>query len=411
MTPTLNFAAAGSALFLIALLLLTRPWWLGVSTRVRRRRANVAAYQTRLVELDDERRAGLLDAEAAAGLQQELGARLLADADDVTADTVHPPTARPRAWAILVVGLLLALFAGGGYWYSGSWQMQQQIARRSVSDPQVAAMVETLAEKLTQQPDNVEGWALLGRSYFVLQRFGDAAKAYAEANARAKSPDAVLLTDEGEALAFADENNLTDQSAQLFAQALELQPDLGKALWYGGLSAAQRGDAATARARWSRLSQQDLPAPMRSVLQERLLALDSVAAPANGAAAGAAPAATQAASPVTLHIRVALAPELAAKIPPNATLLVFAQADGGPPMPLAVQRIAAAQLPLEVTLDDSQAMTPAMKLSQFEHYLVSARLSQSGMAQAQSGDLQGRIKAARAEASKPLQVTIDRVVP
>jgi len=109
---------------------------------------------------------------------------------------------------------------------------------------------------------------------------------------------------------------------------------------------------------------------------------------------------------------VALAPALAGKVPAGAILFVFAKAASGPPMPLAVQRLADARLPLTVTLDDSMAMAPGLKLSAFDQYVITARLSAGGSVQAQPGDLEGRAEARRATASEaPVSVTIDTVVP
>lgn len=423
MTPTLRFALAVAALFIVALAIATRPWWFAGANRVRRRRANVAAYQTRLAELDTEFAAGLIEGDDSEALKQELAARVLSDTN--AAEVLPAPVPRPRLWVIAIAGLLLAAFAGGGYWLDGSWRMQQQIANRELTDPKIAGLIQRLADKLSQHPEDAEGWSLLGRSYFALQRFGDAAKAYGEANAHLSVPDAEWLTDEGEALAFADEQNLVDRSAKLFDRALQLQPDLGKALWYAGLAAAQGNDVARARMLWTQLAQQDLPAPMRAVLQERMAALDAAmpaadsvenSNPSAGSSAGiAADSLTNSAAAknpaVILHLRITLAPALLNKIPPGANLLVFAKADGGPPMPLAVLRLPGAKLPLEVDLDDSLAMMPAMKLSRFDHYIVSARLSEAGMAQAKSGDLQGSLKVARDAAGKVQPLVIDSIVP
>jgi len=439
MMPALQFALAVAALFIVALAIATRPWWLAGTNHVRRRRANVAAYQTRLAELDTEFAAGLIEGDDSEALKQELAARVLSDTN--VAEALPGPVPRPRLWVIAIAGLLLAAFAGGGYWLDGSWRMQQQIASRELTDPKIAGLIQSLADKLSQHPEDAEGWSLLGRSYFALQRFGDAARAYGEANAYAKAPNAEWLADEGEALAFADEQNLVDRSAKLFDRALQLQPDLGKALWYAGLAAAQGNDVPRARMLWTRLAQQDLPAPMRAVLQERMAALDGAMPAAgsgeisavspdspSGAASGESSSASSEVSSkgssgtstpssksenpaIALHLRIALAPALLNKIPAGATLLVFAKADGGPPMPLAVLRLPGAKLPLDVVLDDSLAMMPAMKLSRFDHYLVSARLSQTGMARVAPGDLQGSLKVSRDEAGKVQLLVIDSIVP
>ncbi len=264
---------------------------------------------------------------------------------------------------------------------------------------------------------------MLGRSYFVTQKFTDAAKAYGEANARAAQPNPEWLAGQGEALAFARDRDLQGTPLQLFERALAIAPDYGKALWYAGMAAAQSGDIATAKARWSKLlAQPDLPPQMHEVLQAHLQELDgqaagpamaSAAAPAGGQAAGqASPSGQPTAAGPALNLHVSLAPEVAGKIPPGAVLFVFAKAEQGPPMPLAVQRLPGQALPADIKLDDSMAMAPSLRLSAFDRYIVTARLSGGGGAQAQSGDLEGILHVQRDQAGKKaLELRIDRVVP
>jgi len=396
----------------------TRPWWLG-ATRItlRRRGANVAAYRSRLAELDTEREAGLVSAQDVDALKTELASRLLKDAQPED-PAVQGGSGRRWLPAVLATVLLL-VFAGGWYGFSGSWKAQQQLAAGASQDEQVAGMVERLAERMRQQPDDPEGWAMLGRSYFVTQRYDQAAKAYGEANTRAAQPNPEWLAGQGEALAFARDRDLQGTPAQLFDRALSVAPDYGKALWYSGMAAAQAGDLATARLRWTKLlAQPDLPQEMHDVLQAHLQDLDgSGAGPAPGAVPGpvmataAQPAATAAASGPALDLHISLAPEIAGKIPPDAVLFVFAKAEQGPPMPLAVQRLPGQKPPLEVKLDDSMAMAPSLRLSAFDRYIITARLSGGGGAQAQSGDLEGSLHVGREQAGKPLELRIDRVVP
>ncbi|MBX6419838.1 MAG: c-type cytochrome biogenesis protein CcmI [Sinobacteraceae bacterium] len=389
---------AMAALCLAAAALATRPWWRSAEVpRLRRRRANVAAYDTRLAEIAAEEAAGLLGAEEAQALRQELGARLLAEA----ASDADPPSAparvprRPRA--ALLLGFLLAVFAAGGYWLSGTWVLQAHISAERQAQAQIEAMVQRLAQRLERNPDDPQGWALLGRSYFVMQRYADAARAYHEANARA--PQAEWLASEGEALAFAQGRDLRGEPLALFEKALALDADEGKALWYAGLAAEEAGDAATARARWEKLvAEPDLPAQMREVVQTRLSELGEERAASDAGA-------------TVLRLEISLAPALAGRVPADAVLFVYAKAANGPPMPLAVRKLPGAKLPLEVRLDDGMAMTPPLRLSAFEHYVVTARLSASGSAQPQSGDLEGRIEARRADSGKLLALRIDRVLP
>ncbi|MDR3416791.1 MAG: c-type cytochrome biogenesis protein CcmI [Nevskia sp.] len=410
-----------TALLLAAAAVCTRPWWRGATLpTLRRRGANIAAYRIRLAELETERQAGLVPESDAEALKGELDARLLAEAQ---AEEPAVQAAVGRRWpAALIATLLLALFAGGWYALAGSWKAQQQLAAGVTQNDQIAGMVQRLAERLKQQPDDAEGWSMLGRSYFVMQRFDEAAKAYAAANEHAAEPNPEWLTDQGEALAFARDRDLQGTPAQLFEKALAVAPDYGKALWYGGMAAAQSGDLATARSRWTRLSAQtDLPAQVRQALASQLKELDQASGGAPGPLASAGPAAAEAGAEgqgaeaggpgTTLDLHVSLAPDLAAKVPPNAVLFVFAKAESGPPMPLAVQRLPGQTLPADIKLDDTMAMAPALRLSAFERYVVTARLSGAGGAQAQSGDLEGSLHVARAESGKPLQLRIDRAIP
>lgn len=422
MSPEVLTGLAMAALFVFAAGLVTRPWWRGrAETAPDRKAANVAAYRLRVAELEAEEASGLVPADEAAALRAELDARLLREAGEASAAPL--PFEGRRLLAVAVVSALLGLFAAGWYVGGGSWRVQREIATADSApkpqlDPQVVAMVGKLAEQLKQKPDDPEAWSMLGRSYFVMQRYAEAAQAYHEANARATAPNVGWLTDESEALAFAGNREVSGAAAELVARALALEPGYGKALWYGGLAAAQAGKLEVARSRWQSLLQQPgLPAPMRDALTERLATIDE--ALRGGPAAGAAPdgeAADTAAAPAApgpgLAVEVTLAPELAARVPPGATLFVFAKAESGPQMPLAVQRLPGAKLPLSVTLDDSMAMAPQLRLSQFERYALTARLSAAGGAQAQSGDLEGRISASRADAGgAKLSLRIDHVVP
>ncbi len=423
MNPTLLSGLAMALLLLLAVVLATRPWWRGqLGDRQNRRAANVAAYRLRVAEIDNEAASGLIPADEAQSLRAELDTRVLDDAD--ASEPELTTRSRRSPLAILLVALLLAAFAGSWYGLGGSWRAQARIAAgpppMPAVDPQVAALVDTLAQRLNAKPDDAEGWSMLGRSYTVMERYPEAAQAFAEANRRAPAPRADWLSDEGEALAFASGQDVSGRAAELFEQALKLDPAYSKALWYGGLGSALIGDLDTALARWQRLFEQpDLAPEMRTALGERIGKLKdaiasnaaAVGAPVAGAAGVAAPDGA-AVAPVSLKVRVSLAPALAGKVPAGATLFVFAKAANGPPMPLAVQKLADAKLPLEITLDESMAMAPGMSLSKFDQYLVTARYSAAGSVQAQPGDLEGRIEASRSQSGgAPLAVVIDHVLP
>ncbi|MDO9454417.1 MAG: c-type cytochrome biogenesis protein CcmI [Stagnimonas sp.] len=406
-----------AAITCAAALWLTRPLWQRHSqSGVARTAANVAAYSSRLNELDADIAAGVLPADEAAAIQQEMDSRLLADAS-ASAQTAAPRRSEGQRFGVLalLLALTLPVFAGFWYWQAGSWRTAQQIATAPVdggapSDADIEAMVARLAAKLQAQPDDAQGWSMLGRSYFVMSRFEDAAKAYSKANELSKSANADWLVSEGEALALSRDRDLLGRPAQLFEAALALDATYGKAIWYGSLADAQGGNFERAGQRLQQLLAQDLPEDLKTMVVARLDELRSL----SGAVPSSAPTAppTAAASEGTqLTVQITLAPVLAKQLPANATLFVFAKAAKGPPMPLAVQKLPGAKLPLTITLDDTMAMTPAMTLSQFDRYVVTARLSVAGTALAASGDLEGSVELARSEAGKPLMLTINRVVP
>lgn len=407
-----------AAMTLTAALWLTRPLWQRHSrSGVARTAANVAAYSSRLNELDADIAAGVLPADEAAAIQQEMDARLLADAS-AASPTTTPSSGEARRFGTLalLLALTLPVFAGLWYWQAGSWRTAQQIATAPAdgaapSSADIEAMVAKLAARLEAQPEDAEGWSMLGRSYFVMGRHDDAAKAYAKANELSKSGNADWLVSEGEALALARDRDLLGRPAQLFEAAIALDPGYGKAIWYGSLADAQGGNFQRAAARLQLLLAQELPDDLRTMVTARLDELRGLSAGVVGSAAMADKPAAAASEAASLSVRITLAPALMGKLPANATLFVFAKAAQGPPMPLAVQKLPGAKLPLSITLDDSMGMTPAMKLSQFDRYVVTARYSASGSALAAAGDLEGSAEITRSGAAgSGVAVEINRIV-
>ena len=394
-----------AALALLAMLLLTRPWWSRSEARqVQRRATNIEAYRTRLAEIDNELASGLLEAESAQALRDELGARLLADAEPAVS---APLAATSKVLWPLTLALLLPAMAVLGYFYADSWRTQQTIDEvaahpESAQRLTIEAMVQRLERKLTKSPDDAEGWVMLGRSYFAMARYPSAADAYHKANALNGGTQAEVLVAEGEALAMANERNLQGEPTALFERALKLNPSEGKALWYGGLAAAQAKDFKLAMQRWLMLrDQSDLPPEFAEVLSTRLQELSQMSGlpvPKKSP--------VQSVAGVQLKLHVRMSAELQKFMPAGATLLVFAKAADGPPMPLAVQKLTDFKLPLDVVLDDSMAMMPQLRLSLFPRWTVTARITTSGDVRAQAGDLQGQITVDAAKASQAMELMI-----
>jgi cytochrome c-type biogenesis protein CcmH len=384
------------------------PWWRPAFARrqaLRRRTANVTAYRGRLEELEADAQAGVLAAEAVEGTKQELAARLLQDTD-----VPAPPALaeRPAGALLAFVAVGLLVFAAAWYALAETWRTQgfvelaktnPELARELAVDHQI----QKLRKQVARNPADTDSWLWLARSQAGRGRYTEAAEALARVSEAKAHQDPDVLVEWGETIAYTQERNMTGAPAEKFAQALALAPDHTRGLWFAGIASFQSGKPGDAVRHWERLLTQDLPADLRSTLEHSLVMLREKAgieAPRRAAApAGRA---------LALRVQVSIAPELAGAAGAQDTLFVFAQDPAGPPLPLAVQRLSAGQLPAQVTLDDSNSMTPERKLSSVQRWRVVARVSKSGSATPQAGDLEGSVEIGKADAGKPVKVIISR---
>lgn len=314
--------------------------------------------------------------------------------------------ARRTAW---VLALAMPLASAGLYLHLGDPRAVVPGAappagaeRHATTPEQIEQRVAALAERLRAKPDDVDGWVMLGRSYTVLGRYRDAATALERASTLAPN-DAGLLADWADVLGMAQGRRLQGKPTQLIQRALDADPRHVKALALAGTVAFEGKDYAAAKGYWERLL---AVVPADSALARSVQGSIAEASALDAPQAAAAPA-TAAAS---IGGQVEISPALASRLPPGATLFVFARAVEGPRMPLAILKKPAATLPMRFTLDDSMAMAPALRLSGFKEVIVSARLSASGNATPQSGDLVGQSATLRPGA-QDLRIVIDRVQP
>ena len=258
---------------------------------------------------------------------------------------------------------------------------------------------------------------MLGRSYAALGRYADGATALKRA-VDLLPPDAGLLADLADLTGMAQGRRLAGEPARLVQAALDLDPRHVKALALAGSVAFEARDYAAARDLWERLAAQ-LPAEsplLRSVrgsiAEATQLEGGVVTTTSTTPAATAAPAPAASPSPAAeLRGEAELAPELAGRVAPTDTVFVFARAAEGPRMPLAVQRVpAGAATRWAFVLDDRSAMSPQWRLSGQSRVVVGVRISKSGQATPQPGDLVGE-SAPVAVGERALRVRIDRVQP
>jgi cytochrome c-type biogenesis protein CcmH len=255
-------------------------------------------------------------------------------------------------------------------------------------------MVARLAAKLRENPDDADGWKLLGRSYAVMGRFAEAVDAYAKAAQRSPR-DAQLLADFADALAMSRGQRLAGEPERLIERALEIDPKNLKALALAGTAAFERQDYASAAAFWGRM----LPLVPADSEDARVISQNVVEAK-KMAGIGAHPG---------VRGTVRLAPGLSKQVKPDDIVFVFARAAEGPPMPLAVLRAKAGELPLAFNLNDSMAMAQGLTVSAHPRVVVTARIAKSGSAKAASGDLEGKSPPVANDASG-VNVLIDSVV-
>ncbi len=323
----------------------------------------------------------------------------------IAAAVVALPLMRDRASRLVgaVVALLVAGAAAGLYPLWSNWDWHAPAQAQAIAAPEVAAMMAKLEQHLRDDPNDLAGWLLLGRSYTALQRLDDAVTAYDRAHRLAgNSFEAALGL--GEALSLRAGGEVTPPAAQLFEDAIALEPNNPKALLYGGFAAATRGDRALARSRWQALKDLHPPAQIEQMLDARIAELG---APSSGAAPGPTPenvassgtnassagtntsAQGSAAAQVTVNIRIA--PALKSRLKPEAPLFVFARDPGSRGPPLAAKRLTSAAIGTQVQLSAADSMMPGRVLVSGRRVSITARVSFSGQPTPAAGDLYGEL--------------------
>jgi cytochrome c-type biogenesis protein CcmH len=392
--------------------------------------ASLQALKGQLQQLKELLDSGVLSKDQYEESKVKLERRIL---DAVVGDTVagqvamatpaaRPAAARPSALLLaLVASFVLVVSVGGYLWKRSAGPMvaateQAQgasaaeiTAEQQAASDQIAAMVDKLAQRMKELPNDPEGWTMLARSYSVMGRNEDALQAYSKAIALRKD-DPALLADYADALAVKNNRSLEGEPIKLVERALKLDPKNLKALSLAGAYAYDRKDYAGAVRQWEKVVQFG-PADNAFVAQfgpaideaRALAGMPPAAKPLDMSSKGPAGAAS------SVSGRVSLSPALAKLVSPEDTIFVFARPAPGAGMPLAILRKQVKDLPFEFTLDDSMAMSPANALSGASAVVVSARISKSGNAMPQPGDLSGQTAQVNVGA-KDLQIEIKDVV-
>lgn len=307
----------------------------------------------------------------------------------------------PEPWSALAAAGVLVIGSALLYLAWSNWPWHPQAPADS---PQT--MVAHLARRLEQNPNDVPGWLMLGRSYVVLQEYPLALRAFERADRLSGGKSAEALIGQAEALVLSDESEFDGRAGRLIDRALALQPDSGQALFFGAALAARRGDLKLARARYARLLDMNPPEGIRPLLESQIAALDAKLAA--GGSAGAIPAepASGAATPA-VRVNITLAPGVADA--GSAPLFVFVRhaGEGGPP--LAAKRLQS-YFPQSVTLTPADAMIPGRSFGAGQDVEVVARIARSGSPVGASGDPFGQVSY-RVGRDGVANLVIDRLTP
>jgi cytochrome c-type biogenesis protein CcmH len=393
----IDFWLAATLLLLVALAFLLLPLLRGCGAQREEDRTalNVALYEERVAELKTQHAAGTLNDEQLAAGKAEAGRELLADTEGAQVQrSAHLGRAVPWLAAVMVPVLGLGLYL---YWGASD---KVELARQFDQAPHsMSEMVARLEQAVKAQPEAAEGWYYLARAYMVEERPADAAKAF-ERTVSLAGRDPALLGQWAQALYFAGAQQWTEQIQALTDEALRIDPQETTTLGLLGISAFEAGRFAEAVEYWQRLVA-TLPAddPSRAAIQggiERARAQagdqpqDAKAAPAN----------------VQLKMRVELGAHVRDQVQPGDSVFIFARAVDGPPAPLAARRLSVAELPVELTFSDADAMLPQLRLSNFPKVELVARISRAG--DPQSGEWIGRSQAVDSSSTQLQQLVIDQ---
>jgi cytochrome c-type biogenesis protein CcmH len=316
----------------------------------------------------------------------------------IAAATVALPLLRNRQSRLLgaVSALLVAAAAAGLYPLWSNWNWQAPVESKS-ANPEVLAMVAKLQKHMEEEPNDLEGWLLLGRSDLALQRIDDAILAYDHAR-RLDAANVEAMLGLGEAVSIRAGGNITPAAVELFEHAFALAPDNPQALLYAGFAAATRGDRAAARSRWMKLKSQHPPPEIDAMLDQRIAELGEADLASTASPAGSAPPASAAAAGAggetgapAATVNLSIAPALRSRLTADAPLFVFAREPGAQGPPLAAKRLTSAALGTQVRLSSTDSMIPGRMLIAGQKVSITARISFSGQPIPTAGDLYGEL--------------------
>ncbi len=403
----ITFYIAALVLILLVLLVLFRPFlWKSNSAHASRQQLNAAIYKEELVKLEKERADGLIDALTYEMSHAEIRQRLFQDtSEDDGVAVLGSPKKTLIALSVFIPVLAVSMYL----WLGSAQQIADSGAKQKVTQQDVEKMVASLAASLEADPSNLQGWAMLARSYKVMGRPVEAEKAYDRAGAYLDG-DAQLLADYADVAANNANGNFEGKPRAIIKRALKADPNNMMALWLSGTADYNQGNYKGAVQVWERLGKLLSPeSGDAKMIQGAILeARDKAKLPPETLSSKPAPANT-AASGKSIGGVVELSADLKSRVKPDDIVMVIARAPGVR-MPVAIMRSRVADLPLRFVLNDSLAMTPNMLISQLSEATVEVRISKSGQAKPEPGDLYSDVQTVKVGTDK-LKILVDQIRP
>jgi len=390
---------------------------------------NVTIFKDQLAELERDLSVNILSQEQFEMAKHDLERSFLQGGQSGADEPVSQMDRVIGRSAAVVIAVLIPVLAVSLYNMLGAGEagLHPKEARPNVQaeghDGSLEEQIRKLQDHLQTKPDDIDSWVMLARSYYFMKQYAAASKTFARASSMLQDSNPELLADYADALAMANGRNMAGRPYELVKKALAIQPRLQKALWLAGTASYQAQDYATTLEYWKRLAQlfpkesDNYKQMLKNIgeMQQKLgLPIDTeIVAAANASTKASttnASNATAAVGGVQVTGMVTLDDALALNASIDDTLFVFARAATGPRMPLAIIRKKVKDLPLKFTLNDSMAMRPDMKISNFQEIVIGARISKSGNAMPQSGDMEGSFGPVDIGDASGVEIIIDKTV-
>ena len=407
--------------------------------------SNLTINDEKVKELDLDLQEGRIDQQYYKAAREELDRELLIDIPAETKETAgdhytnaakrHPALALMISVFVPMLALLLYLDLGMHNASDESFVASQQ-QQSTDKQPSIEEMTRKLEAKIEKEGGSVKDWIMLGRSHKYLGENEQAAKAFAVALEQ-DTDNAQVMLELAEVLALNNNRVFSDDALALVLKAQALEPDNPNTLWFAGVAEFQRGNhheaithlmnllpltggdvevmksviSVIAKSRQALVDAgEDMPALEKMIGLESMMAEARVASKAASAEAENKPVSTGSAE-TRLEVLVDVSDQVKQKFEASDIVFVYAKAKQGPRMPLAAKRITLAELPATIVLDDSMAMVEGMNMSAFDELVISARVTKTGSAIAQSGDYIGQMDVTDKSAGTKLNIVIDTVVP